>query len=791
MKYEDTIQFCHVYEKSTSAFANSMMGRNLTHYSEPSVQDHGSPRSRNPSRKSQSRTERSPTRHRKSHRGSSPPSEKYSIRPKSPKHARSPSARSPFPQTKRLRRAEAGGVPEREQERINGRGIGRSLQEGGSEGDVGSDRTEKFSGRNDTDGNTSRSRHGTSPSDRDRRSRHRHSPQHAGDTRDEEKVNEGRNRNHSRGNDRSRENETERMERMTAKDSTGHMSSRSRHDTSPSDQHRRSRHIYYSPQHACDTRYGEKVIESRERNHSRGNYRSMHMENETERMERMTAKESTSHWSSRSRHNNFPSDRHRSRHRSHSPQHTGDTREKGKVIEGRERNHSRGNYRSMRWENDTERIERMTAKESTGHRSSRSRHGSSPSDRHRSSRHRYHSPYHAGDTRDKEKVIEGCQRNYRRENDRSMHREKHSDREYETERMETRTAKDSSGHRSSRSRHGQSTSPLNGHHKNRHGTHSSQQVADIRARDEGPESREAKDGIEKNDSVAMMSAAEEVLEAQKKQNPSFELSGKLAMETNRFRGDSYKKNLLSSSNYDGDEDYDNERTRGICRLNLAPRKKKLLVFDLNGLLVYRVFCFNKSGIPRDRTPDGKCGNHLVFKRAFAEEFMLFCLERFEVGIWTSALEKNVDGVLDCVMEKLRSRLIFVWDQHQCTDSGFKSLETKMKPLFFKELKRVWDHFEGKFSASDTLLIDDQPYKALLNPPYTGIFLDPYIPDNGTDNALDPKKELGKFLAGLAFADDVQLYVKDNPFGQPAISSEHPDWNFYSHVLRKLGKDLIC
>ena len=77
-------------------------------------------------------------------------------------------------------------------------------------------------------------------------------------------------------------------------------------------------------------------------------------------------------------------------------------------------------------------------------------------------------------------------------------------------------------------------------------------------------------------------------------------------------GESPKKKLILSENDDGDgdEDYDNERTLGECKLNLAPRKKKLLVFDLNGLLVYKVFCFNKPGIPSDRTPDGKCGNHL-------------------------------------------------------------------------------------------------------------------------------------------------------------------------------------
>ncbi|XP_050380371.1 uncharacterized protein LOC126797713 [Argentina anserina] len=725
-----------------------MMGRNSTHHSIPSVQDHGSRRSRSPSRKSQYQTERSYMCHRNSHKDSSPPNERYSTRPKFPKDARPPSPYYPFPQAKRLGRAEAGGVPETEQERINGRKIGRNFQEDG-----GSDRKEKISGRNVIDGKFSRSWHGTSSSDRDRRSRHRHVPQRTGDTRDEEKVIEGHNRNHSRWIDRSmhREYKTERMERMTAEDSWGHLSSRSRHTTS-SDQQHRSRDRSYSPQHFYDTRHGKKVIQEHEQNHGRVNHISMHMEYDTERMERMMAKESTSYRSSRPMRGS-PSDRnHKSRYSFQLPQHTVDIRVNEKVIMCRERNYSRGNYRSIHRENDTDRTEWLTAKENTVHRFSRSIHGHSPSDRHWSTGDRYNqSLQHADDTRDEEKVIGGCQRNNGRGSYRNMHKE------YETERIERRTAKDCSSHWSSRSGHGQLISPLDEHHKNGHRTHFTGQAADSEAHNE--------------------------------QKISFELSGNLAVEGSRFRGDGLKKKLISSNENDGEKHYDNERTQVICTLNLAPRKKKLLVFDLNGLLVYRAFCFNTSVIPRDRAPDGKCGNHLVFKRPFAEEFMLFCLERFEVGIWTSALEKNVDGVLDCLMEKLRSRLIFVWDQHQCTDSGFKSLEKKMKPLFFKDLKKVWDQFKGKFSASDTLLIDDQPYKALLNPPYSGIFLDPYVPDNGSDNALDPKKELGEYLSGLAVADDVQLYVKQNPFGLPAISSRHPDWNFYSAVIRKLGKYL--
>lgn len=63
-----------------------------------------------------------------------------------------------------------------------------------------------------------------------------------------------------------------------------------------------------------------------------------------------------------------------------------------------------------------------------------------------------------------------------------------------------------------------------------------------------------------------------------------------------------------------------------------------------------------------------------------------------------------------------------------------------------------------------------------------ICFQPFTNAFNTCSSIDPKGELGMYLDGLAAAKDVQVYVKENPFGLPAISSDHPDWNFYSDVL---------
>ncbi|KAK1260908.1 FHA domain-containing protein DDL [Acorus gramineus] len=92
------------------------------------------------------------------------------------------------------------------------------------------------------------------------------------------------------------------------------------------------------------------------------------------------------------------------------------------------------------------------------------------------------------------------------------------------------------------SRRGRSRSPAEEHHRGergRHGGSRSPRGGDAlrggRTRDEetrtsGPEQ------VRDDDSIAKMKAAEEALEAKKKEEPSFELSGKLAAETNRYRG---------------------------------------------------------------------------------------------------------------------------------------------------------------------------------------------------------------------------------------------------------------
>lgn len=217
-------------------------------------------------------------------------------------------------------------------------------------------------------------------------------------------------------------------------------------------------------------------------------------------------------------------------------------------------------------------------------------------------------------------------------------------------------------------------------------------------------------------------------------------------------------------------------------------RRKLLVLDVNGLLVDTYF--HKEPLPKE-SPDARVGNFFVYKRPFCGEFLQFCLENFVVGIWSSAREYNVNNLVNYVFGDTKEKLAFSWHQSDCTDVGLKAPDNQFKPLFLKELSKLWGKVKGDLPWSigdygpfNTLLVDDTPYKAILNPPNTGIFPRSYTAQDYGDDFLGGA--LRNYLEGIRDAASVQVYVESNPFGEPSITSASPLWSYVSKVVLKVN-----
>ncbi|KAK8515847.1 hypothetical protein V6N13_096821 [Hibiscus sabdariffa] len=234
-------------------------------------------------------------------------------------------------------------------------------------------------------------------------------------------------------------------------------------------------------------------------------------------------------------------------------------------------------------------------------------------------------------------------------------------------------------------------------------------------------------------------------------------------------------------------DKENNFTRSLTSFQrkwISHPTKKLLVLDLNGILVDVV------QMPCKLKPHARLNGKGVFRRPFYDEFLDFCFRTFNVGIWSSRVHHNVIGVLNLLMDKKRRReLVFCYGRKLCTITQFKTLENEDKPLVLKELGKLWDKKlpnipwkKGVYNESNTFLLDDSPYKALRNPANTAIFPYPYQYTDAADCSLAPGGDLRMYLERLAEAENVQKFIEQNPFGQPAITEADPHWDFYSQII---------
>lgn len=259
----------------------------------------------------------------------------------------------------------------------------------------------------------------------------------------------------------------------------------------------------------------------------------------------------------------------------------------------------------------------------------------------------------------------------------------------------------------------------------------------------------------------------------------------------------------------------NARVAAAGVLRPAVRHEKLLVLDLNGLFIdrrarryvptatekaseeeedAREAAAAAGGDELDAAPDGaeeekreadpnevvenaRVGNYYVYDRPHMREFIEWVHERFEVGVWSSANSRNTKNLVNYVWGAHASKVAFVWGQERCSDIGKDPSGEGNRPLFLKELKHVWSMKKNtglsRFNETNTLLIDDSPYKAIRNPENTAIHPRGYtVKERDTDDMLSERGALRQYLDRLAASASIPEFVASNPWNDGEIDEEH-------------------
>jgi hypothetical protein len=195
-----------------------------------------------------------------------------------------------------------------------------------------------------------------------------------------------------------------------------------------------------------------------------------------------------------------------------------------------------------------------------------------------------------------------------------------------------------------------------------------------------------------------------------------------------------------------------------------PTPSVLLVLDVNGLLVHR---------SREELPGLKAdlvhNQTWVYDRPHTGDFLSWALQRFSVGVWSSARAHNLEPLVRHVFgPQRRNSLKFVWSQEQCSTDG--TVATKgssgragSKPRFLKELARLVAAGHG--TQTTTLLVDDDHYKASRNPPHTAVHPKAFeATAHSSDAGLSATSPLTVFLDDLCRSRlPVPEFVRAHPF----------------------------
>ena len=161
---------------------------------------------------------------------------------------------------------------------------------------------------------------------------------------------------------------------------------------------------------------------------------------------------------------------------------------------------------------------------------------------------------------------------------------------------------------------------------------------------------------------------------------------------------------------------------GSCVDNRPRVRRRLLILDMNGLLCHRKHVTELKGIPFNTVARAeKRGNQFIWKRPYVDEFLEYCVDRFDVAIWSSATKTRLMEFLPAVVrENIYNQLAFVWAQDKCDQDEHDHRVWK------KNLQRVYNMFPQQHK-DDVLLLDDVLDKVRDNERYSVMLVNPWSP----------------------------------------------------------------
>jgi hypothetical protein len=201
--------------------------------------------------------------------------------------------------------------------------------------------------------------------------------------------------------------------------------------------------------------------------------------------------------------------------------------------------------------------------------------------------------------------------------------------------------------------------------------------------------------------------------------------------------------------------------------------------------------------PKEMNYDGELDTLINRKAVHARpglcDFLREVLDLFHVIVWSSMIMDNTEAIVDFLFRGL-PRPCLVLGQEACDElvdekgfpipkfggrGGGQQFLKVLRSRFWRGIPVLEGVPHGHWpTPENTLLIDDNPTKSVLNPPGTVVFPDTWTGDRRDTFLVD---RLAPYLRMLALhPGSVPDFVRPHPIGNPALS---PRDNVYKSIMR--------
>ncbi|KAG6850375.1 hypothetical protein H0H93_014329, partial [Arthromyces matolae] len=149
------------------------------------------------------------------------------------------------------------------------------------------------------------------------------------------------------------------------------------------------------------------------------------------------------------------------------------------------------------------------------------------------------------------------------------------------------------------------------------------------------------------------------------------------------------------------------------RLPSPSLSRKLLILDLNGTLVYRSPHVRRS----TRYDPAQRPLRTAHPRPYMPSFRSYLFHQstrawLDTMVWSSAQPHSVNDMVQKSFNSHQSQLVAIWARDTL---GLEETDYHRKVQTTKDLSKAWSKLPLSHSARTTLLLDDSPLKAILQP----------------------------------------------------------------------------